>query len=312
MTIHSKPGTAPLPSSLSARNDDILHGILMMCVAALLFPVMNSFVKFLSQYYSSEQVIWARNLGHFLFVVALFLPRRGPGLFRTRQPGMQMVRSLLLFGATAFFFVGVKHIPLVAASSISFTAPFIVTALSVPLLKERVGPVRWAAVLVGFVGTVIVIQPGSDVFHWASFLIFGSASCYALYQILTRRVAGVDPAETTVTYSALVGTLLMSVVVPFSWEWPQSPLHWLMFAVLGMVGGLGHYCITRAMASAPASVVSPFNYVQLLGATVIGYLMFDDFPDFAFWIGAAIVVASGLFMAWWETRRNRPPPLPEI
>lgn len=284
--------------------DNVLRGILFMCLSGLFFPVMNAFAKYLSGYYPSVEVIWARNLSHLIVVLALFVPRRGlVRLIRSRRPMIQLVRSLMLLSATVFFFTGVKYVPLVKASSISFTTPLIVTLLSVLFLGERSLLYRWAAVAVGFAGVLIVIRPGTEVFHWASFLILGSATSYAAYQVQTRRMAGLDTPETAVVYAAVVGTVVMSLIVPFAWVTPHGLLHVAMFVGMGFCGAMGHYCMAKAMEMAPASIMSPFNYVQLLGATLFGYLMFNDLPDLWMGLGAAIIVGSGLYLVWRETRQ---------
>lgn len=279
-------------------------GILFMCMASSLFPVMNGLVKVLSATYSSEQIIWARTASHLLFVLLLFGPKFGVRIFRTVRPGVQLARSLVLLASTSFFFSGVKFIPLAEAASISFMAPFVVALLALPVLGERVSPGRLAAIGVGFLGVLIVIRPGSDVFRWASLLIVGSAVCYATYQILTRRVAGHDRPETSVVYSALVGTAVMSAVVPFSWIAPVSLSDALLLASLGVFGGLGHYCVAQAMTYAKASVVSPFQYWQMVGSVLVGYLLFGEMPDLYTWLGAAVIIGSGLFIGWRETRER--------
>ena len=254
------PGGRSGPIVLAPDAGQILRGILLMSAAALMFPAMNGFAKFLAAEYSVVQIVWARNLGHLLFVLALFMPGRGfVSLMRSQRPGIQITRSVLLLTSTVLMFVGIKFIPLANATAIIFTAPLFVTVLAVLILREQVGLPRWIAVLVGFAGTLIVIRPGGDLFHWAAFLIIGSATSYAFYQILTRRIAGFDSPETTVVYSALVGTVLVSLLVPFEWKTPHSLLHIALFCGMGLIGGFGHYCIARAMVLAPASVVSPFT-----------------------------------------------------
>jgi drug/metabolite transporter (DMT)-like permease len=279
-------------------------GILFMLLATSLFPIMNGLVKVLSADYSSEQIIWARTASHLVFVLALFAPRYGLRLLRTVRPGVQIARSLVLLASTTCFFSGVKFIPLAEAASISFMSPFIVALLAVPFLGEKVSPVRLIAVAVGFCGVLVVIRPGSEVFRWASLLIVGSALCYATYQILTRKVAGYDRPETSVVYSALVGTLVMTVIVPFFWTTPTSLGDALLLASLGVLGGLGHYCVARALTYATASVVSPFHYWQIVGSVLVGYLLFADLPDAYTWTGAALIIASGLFIGWRETRER--------
>jgi drug/metabolite transporter (DMT)-like permease len=219
----------------------------------------------------------------------------------------QLARSLLLLGSTAFNFVALRHIGLATAATINFTAPCIVALLAVPMLGERVGARRWVGIGVGFAGVLVVVRPGSDVTQVASLLSLGTAVCYAGYQVLTRRVAATDPPETTVGYSALVGTALTTVLVPFSWVSPASWTQLGLLLSMGVTGGIGHYLVARAYMWAPASVVSPFNYVQLLGAVVTGYLVFGDVPGPSLWLGAVLIIGSGLFVLYSERRRAQSP-----
>jgi drug/metabolite transporter (DMT)-like permease len=282
-----------------------LRGIIFMCLASTLFPVMNGLVQVLSQRYPSDQIVWLRTAGHLLFVLALFAPKYGLArLVTTNAPGWQIARSVTLLASTFCFFTGVKYLPLAKAASISFTAPFIVALLAWPMLGERLSFVRTAAVLVGFVGVLIVVQPGSDVFQWASLYIVASASCYGLYQVMTRRVAGRDKPETSAVYSALVGTVLMSFIAP----WNAVPLESLtdaaLLAALGILGGLGHYCVAKAMTFAPANVVAPFQYWQMIGSVIVGYLFMNSVPTAMTWLGASVIIAAGLFIGWRETREK--------
>ncbi|MCM5570409.1 DMT family transporter [Burkholderiaceae bacterium FT117] len=273
-----------------------LLGILFMLTAASLFPVMNGLAKLMSQGYSSEQVVWARTVSHLVFMLALFVPKAGWRVVRTRRPGVQFLRSCMLIGSTFLYFTALKYVPMAQAASISFTAPLIVVMLAGPILGEKVTLSRIAAVLAGFAGVLVVIRPGSAVFQWASLLILGTATCYAIYQILTRRVAGFDPPETSAVYSALVGSLLMSLVVPFSWRTPTSATDALLLVSLGVIGGLGHYCVARAMTYAPANFVSPFQYWQMIGSVAVGYLLFAEVPDAFTWLGAAMIIAAGIYV----------------
>lgn len=281
----------------------MLRGILYVVLATVLFVLMNSAVKFLSAHLPPLELIWARTLGHLVFVVALFAPARGGWrLLATRRPLVQVARSLLLLASTSFFFTAIGRVPLADATAVSFTSPFIVAALAGPILGERVGAGHWISIALGFVGALIVIRPGGQATDPHLFLVVGSAACYALYQILTRLVTGVDTPETTVTYSALVGTLLLSALVPFVWTTPARPSHWAILATLGLLGGLGHYCVARALLWGPASIIAPFHYVQLVGAALIGYVVFGDVPTVWTWAGAGIIIGSGLYIAWRQRR----------
>ena len=276
-----------------------LMGILFMCLAGSFLPMMNGLAKLMSQGYASEQVVWARTVSHLVFVLALFLPKRGLSILRTRRPGVQFMRSCMLITSTFLFFSAIKFVPIAKAAAISFTAPLIVVLLSGPMLGEKVTLSRILAVLVGFVGVLVVIRPGFEVFQWASLLIVGSASCYAVYQVLTRRVAGTDSPETSVVYSVLVGAVLMSLIVPFSWKTPESWTDALLLGSLGVFGGLGHYCVARAMTYAPANFVSPFQYWQMIGSVAIGYLLFAEIPDVFTWLGASLIIGAGIYIGIW-------------
>lgn len=277
-----------------------LMGILFMCTAASLFPMMNGLAKLMSQDYSSAQVVWARTLSHLVFMLLLFAPKAGTRIFRTRRPGLQFVRSCMLIGSTFFYFTALKYVPVAQAASISFTAPLIVVLLAGPMLGEKITLNRLAAVLVAFAGVLIVIRPGAAVFHWASLLILGTATCYAIYQILTRKVANWDPPETSAVYSALLGSLLMSMIVPFAWRTPDSFVDTLLLTSLGVLGGLGHYCVARAMTYAPANFVSPFQYWQMIGSVTVGYLLFAEIPDRYTWIGASLIIGAGIYIGLRE------------
>jgi drug/metabolite transporter (DMT)-like permease len=273
-----------------------LLGILFMCLAGSFFPAMNGLAKLMSQSYSSEQVVWARTLSHLVFMLALFVPRFGWRVVRTRRPRVQFARSCMLICSTYLFFTAIKFVPIAQAASISFVAPLIVVLLAGPMLGERITATRIVAVLLGFTGVLVVIRPGASVFQPASLLIVGSATCYALYQVFTRRVAGIDAPETSAVYSALVGSVIMSLVVPLSWRTPGSWGDVLMLASLGVLGGLGHYCVARALTCAPANFVAPFMYWQMVGSVIVGYLMFAEVPDAFVWLGSAMIIGAGIWV----------------
>lgn len=283
----------------------VVLGILFICASGLLFPVMGGAAKFLGGEYSSLQVSWARAFGHIVFMLAAFLPRHGVGLLRTRRLGVQLLRSLLLFLSNVCFFFAITFIPIAQAAAISLMAPLVVALLAWPMLGERTTPARLAALAVGFAGVVIVIRPGSALFHWASLFVLANATFYAVYQILTRRIAGIDSAATSAIYSSTVGAFGMLVVLPFVWRMPAGAFDLTLFCSMGILGALGHYCVARAMTYAPANVISPFQYFQLIGSVAVGYFGFGDLPDLLTWLGAGVIVASGLFIGWSQTRRSK-------
>lgn len=280
------------------------RGILFMCAAVVLFACMNALVKLLSNQYDAVQLVWARILSHFVFILLIFVPRSRFAVLRTKRPGTQLIRSTLQLCSTACFFSALHYVPLAEAISISFLTPLIVTLLAAHMLGEAISARRLVTILVGLCGVLIVIRPGSEVFQWASLLILVSAFFYASYQVLTRRVAPVDAPETSAFYSALVGTLVTSLAVPFFWRTPDSAFDIAVMASLGVLGGLGHYLVARALFNAPANIASPFQYFQLVVGVILGYLMFGDVPTMYTWIGSAVIVASGLYIGWSESRKT--------
>ena len=288
-----------------SRTSRPLRGVLFMCIACALFPVMNGIVKLLAATYEPQQIVWFRIVSHLVLVAAVFMPRMGLGLLRTRRIGTQFVSSVMMLLSTLFFFSAVKSIPFAEAISVTFVAPLAVVLLAWPLLGERITWFRMAAVIVGFAGVLIVIRPGSAVFQWASLLLLCSAMCYAIYQILIRRLAGIDAPATSIFYSVLLGAIIMSVGLPVVWKMPISWTDWTLLCSLGVFGALGHYCVAKAMTYASANFVAPFNYTQMIGSVIVGYFMFAEVPDFYTWLGTAVVVGAGLMVGWQGRRATK-------
>lgn len=288
-----------------ARTSRPLRGVLFMCIACALFPIMNGIVKLLAASYEPQQIVWFRIVSHLVLVAAVFMPRMGLGLLRTRRIGTQFVSSVMMLLSTLFFFSAVKSIPVAEAISVTFVAPLAVVLLAWPLLGERITWFRMAAVIVGFSGVLIVIRPGSAVFQWASLLLLCSAMCYAIYQILIRRLAGIDAPATSIFYSVLLGAIIMSIWLPFVWKMPTNWIDWALLCSLGVFGALGHYCVAKAMTYASANFVAPFNYTQMIGSVIVGYFMFAEVPDFYTWLGTAVVVGAGLMVGWQGRRATK-------
>ena len=284
---------------------DIMRGIIFMTCAVSMFPFINAAAKYLSAGYPVTEIVWARFAGHLAFVVLAFFPRLRWALFSTTRPTMQMTRSILLLASTCLFMSAIGYLPLATASAIGFASPFIVTALSVPVLGEQVGIRRWSAVVVGFLGVLLIIRPDAGLANWAALLVFAATTCYAVYQVITRLIALDDKPETGIVYAALVGTVVMSVIAPFDWRLPGSTLDWLAFGGLGFFGGFAHYFVMKALRCGPAAVIVPFSYGELVGATVLGYYAFGTFPDAWTWLGAAIIIGCGAYIAYREGVRRR-------
>jgi drug/metabolite transporter (DMT)-like permease len=283
---------------------DVLRGILLMCAGTAMFPFMNTAVKLLTARYPVAEIVWARFTGHLIIMLIVFLPQYRWTLLRTRRPTVQIGRSVLMLVSNMVFVMAIGRVPLATASAIGFTSPLIVTALSVPLLHESVGWRRWTAVLVGFGGALLVIRPGSGFHHPAVLLLLASAVAYALYLIGTRWVSRYDNAATGIIFAALFGSLAMTVVLPFAFVMPRTLWDGLLFCSLGMFGGVGHYLIIRAFQLGPAAVIAPLGYVELIGTSTLGYLIFDNFPDLWTWVGAGVIIASGIYVAFRERRRR--------
>jgi drug/metabolite transporter (DMT)-like permease len=285
-------------------SSEILRGILLMCAGVSVFPFMNVAVKLLAPHYPAAQITWARFTGHLLVMLVIFLPQYRWALFRTRRQAVQFGRSLLMLVSNLVFVMAIGAVPLATASAIGFTSPLLVTALSVPLLGEQVGWRRWSAVVVGFIGALMVIRPGSGFQDPAVLLLLFSSFAYALYQIATRLVGRTDSAATGIIFAALLGSIGMSLVMPFIFVMPRSILDALLFASLGLMGGFGHYLVIRAFQLGAAAVIAPLGYVELIGTVVLGYLVFGNFPDAWTWAGAGVIIASGIYIAMRERIRR--------
>jgi drug/metabolite transporter (DMT)-like permease len=284
--------------------DDLGRAALYMMLTALFIPILNASAKYLATRYPIIEIVWARYAGHFIYMVIVFAPRRGLNLLIANRPFLEIARSTLLCSSTAVFVSALPYVPLTTATAIAFTGPLIVTALAPFLLGERVGAARWAAVVAGFAGALIVIRPGTDDMSSAGFLFIISATFSALYQILSRKLAAFDRAETSITYIALAGFILTTIPLPFVWVTPTSLKDAMILFSLGIFGGFGHYFLVRAFELAPAPFVSPFNYLNLIGAAILSVLAFGQYPDIWLWLGAAIIIGSGLFNLLHEQRQR--------
>jgi drug/metabolite transporter (DMT)-like permease len=269
------------------------RGIVLMLATMVIFVTCDTTAKWLTRFYPVPQVVWARFFFALLFVALLLGPRALAG-FRSQRLGLQLARSVLQIGSTATFFFAVAALPIATAVSISFLQPLFITALSVPLLGERVGPRRWAAVACGFAGVLAIVRPGAAM-EPALLLPVGTAACSAIYYIATRIVSRTDPVTTSLFYTAGLGALVTSALLPWSWSTPDA-LGWALFAVVGGLAGLGHLLVIQAYGHAPASLLAPFVYTQLIWATGLGWLLFGDLPDGWTAFGALVIVASGLYV----------------
>lgn len=296
------PADAGVHLAMPAQN--VVLGIGLLVVAMTVIPVMDGLAKLLSANYPVLQITWARYTFHLATMLPVLLWRHGVRTLVPPKAGLQLLRGACILASTLLFFAGLARMPLANTLALAFISPFVVTALSPWLLGERVGPRRWAAVGCGFLGALIVFRPGFGDFGWEGLLPMGAGVGYACYLILTRRLAGAGPALVTLAYSGLVGTVALSLVVPFVWS-PPDAAGWSLMVLMGLLAAVGHFLLIRAFELAPASLLAPLGYGEIVGATAVGYLLFGDFPDRITWIGVTVIVASGLFIVWRE-RTVRP------
>lgn len=275
--------------------------ILLILGTMAIFVTTDTLAKYLMQTYSVAEVTWARFVFHMPVVLALMAAQRSRTVFRSRNLRNQIGRSVTQLASTLLFFLAIAYLPLATAVAIAFVQPLLVTALSVPLLGEKVGPRRWAAVVAGFAGALIIVRPGAGM-HWAALLPLCMAFTSGLNQVMTRRVAVLDQPATSLLYNAVLGVAVMSLAAPFDWR-PPDGAGWAMLAAVGLLGGAGHMLMILAFARAPASLLAPFSYTQLVWATLFGLVLFGDLPDRWTIIGAAVIVGSGLYVLYRERRQ---------
>lgn len=278
-------------------------GIGMVLLALMFFTGIDTSAKWLVlSGMPSLQAAFARYSVALVLVVALLAPRYGREVVRSNNVRLELIRALVLMGSTILNFFAVNYLPLTVTGSIIFSMPLILCALSGPLLGEKVGWRRWAAILVGFSGVLIIIRPGGTDFHPAMFLSLGAVTCYALYSVCNRKLAGVDSPFTQQFYAAFVPTIcILPFVIP-GWVWPNSVDTWIAFFAMGVVGGIGHLLITVAHRYAEASTLAPFTYSQIIYLTASSWLVFDQPPTVWVYVGAPIVIGSGLYI--WVRERQ--------
>ena len=277
-----------------------IRGVGLYCLALVLFVGMGTLAKTLAAIYPVEQVIWARYFFHVLLIVLMF-PRRIGSLFKTRRLGLQITRSVVVFAATAFGFTSLSIMPMAEVSAIGYVAPLMVTIMSFLILKEKVGPRRLLAVGIGFVGVIAILRPDQANFSLWSLLPLAMATCYATFMVMTRLIRGAAPPINSLFYTAIVGAVVATIPLPFIWQNPE-PLHWLMFAGMGVIGGTGHFLMIKAFEQTEASMIAPFVYTELLWSIAAGAIFFSELPGIGMLVGAAVIMGSGLFILYREQR----------
>lgn len=294
MTEKAKPTAAPLVP------------ILLVIVAGFVLAGMDATAKHLSAAgVPVLMVLWGR---YFFHTAVTFVGYAGTtrslAFLRARRPGLQFLRASCLFGATSVFYIALTRMQMADATSIQFLAPVLVTALSGLLLGESVGARRWAAVGVAFIGVLIVARPGGGVLGLSALLPLGTAILLAAYMILTRIIRTKDDAAATTFYSTAVGAVALTFILPFVWEAIPVAL-WLPMVVMGAAGALGHFLLVRAFHAAEASALAPFTYAQVVGSVIWGFVIFGDVPSEWTFVGAGLIVGSGIYVWYRETMARR-------
>lgn len=274
-----------------------LRGILLILTAIATFAVMDTIAKYLSQSYPVGSVVWARYAIN-LLVLSVYMVARGEiGRLRTSRPKTQFVRGLMLGSSTLLYFTSLTVLPLAEAAAIGFVLPVFVAILAVPMLNERIDMQRIIAIAVGLSGALIIVRPGTALFTVYALLPIAMAMCNALYQILTRKIAGIEHPLTSLFYGSLVGTAMATLLLPAGLTMPSGWFHWVLFLALGVLATVGHFVLIRAFDYAPATLLAPFVYSQLIWVMLFGWVVFGDFPDGWSLVGMAVIVVSGLYIA---------------
>jgi len=281
-----------------------LSAIVLIVLASACFTTVDVTVKVLSQRYEVPLIVWARWSMQALIILALFAPKMKLGLLRTKRLPMQLVRGAVLICSSVCFFSALRYLPLAEATALNYTSPLIVTLMAAWLLHERLTRPRWAFIIAGFIGMLLIVRPGGDVLSPAALFAFAAAFLYATFQILTRKLAG-ENLIVLMVYPSLVGAGVLSLIVPFflradTW---YPIVDTVAFLSIGAVGFVGHYLFIKAFQSASASAIAPFTYTQLVWSTLAGWLVFGTFPDAWTLAGIVVIAGSGVVLTWYERWR---------
>ena len=287
--------------ALSAHQMPAWMGIASMCAGVFCLTVNDALAKWLGQFYPTVEIVFFRMLVALPLIAAVGLSRGGPRVFRTTRLPAHLLRGLFAASATWCFFLSLRLLPLAEATAIAFTAPIIVTALSYPLLRERVGGLKWLATGAGFVGVLVIVRPGTAAFGLAALVPLGTALFYALLMLSARMLGNRENIWATMFYMTLVPLAVTAAVVPWSWQTPALA-HLPALAGVGLFGGAALTLITQGFRIGPAALVAPFDYTGLVWATAFGWLIWGEIPSGWSLLGAAIIAGSGIYLAYRHVR----------
>lgn len=281
-----------------------LKAIGFFSAAVLLISVVDAVCKIYTTDLHAVQLVWGYFVGINLTLAVYFAIRRErlSALLKTERRGLQFARPAFLAGSITSLFIGLTYLPIAETTAIGFTAPLFITALSVPLLKEKVGFHRWAAVLIGLAGVLIIVRPGGGLWHWASIMPLIGAVFFAAFQLITRVLASSERTHVTLFHTGVGGLFWTSLMAPFFWTEPTA-VHWMVFIGTGAMGALAHLCMISAFNRAEASLLAPHNYTKIIWVAVLGYVFFGDVPSLNMWVGTAVIVSAGVYVLYRERRR---------
>ncbi|WP_287067590.1 MULTISPECIES: DMT family transporter [Ramlibacter] len=282
-----------------------LAGIALVVAAAACFSALDTTTKYVSAGVPLLMALWFRYAFQALATTALVLPQRGMRVWRTRHPKFQALRGLLLLGSSLFAFASLRYMPVGEFTAIAMIAPLAVTVMAATMLKEQVSPLRWLLVAGGFLGTLVIIRPGGDSFHWATLLPLGLVVTNAWFQVLTSKLARTEDPVTMHLYTGWVGALIASLALPFVWTTLAEPRLWALLALMGLAATVGHFMLILGFQRAPAATLTPYLYSQIAFAMTGGLLVFGHVPDSAALGGMAMIAFCGAAGAWLTVRESR-------
>ncbi len=297
------------PAFMRPGADNVALGIAAKVAGMACISSMDATAKWLGASYPIVEVIFFRNLFGLLPILLVVYFEGGVRALHTRHPGMHLLRSFFILIAMFLFFTALRALPLAEATAIAFAAPLFITALSVPMLREHVGWRRWAAVIAGFLGVLVIVRPGAAAFQIEAVLPLGTAAAFGMVLLLTRRMSRTETTGAIAFWGTLIPAVVAGLILPFYWvapAWHDLPT----FVLMGLLGGGAAFFLAVAYRNGPAAVIAPFDYTALVWATPLGWLVWGDFPGPWVWLGAAIVIASGLYIIRRETGKGRAEPRP--
>jgi len=288
----------------TAAEERVPLGIAYACLGMFCVAGLDALAKLLGEGYGVIQIMFFRNFFGLFLIAALVWRDGGLRTLRTVQPVQHCIRGACALAAGLMFFTGLQFMPLAEAFAITFAGPVFIAALSVPLLGEKVGPRRWAAILIGFAAVMAILRPGSAAFQPAALLPLGAAFAYALVMIFSRRLSRAETSASILFWTAAICAVATAALLPFDWTTP-TPRDWLLFVALGTAGSLGMLFMVQAYRHAPAAAVAPFDYTILIWGLILGWLIWHELPDAGIWPGVGLLVACGLYIIHREARRGR-------